>query len=92
VHVFKESPGFDSGVNRVCTIAFTLLREKVLQDFDKWTIAAHEVNRVPLVFMRMGKAKADKSLSGAGNARQKADDVLIVRSRLIYISLDRLFG
>jgi hypothetical protein len=80
VHVFKQSPGFDSGVNRVCTIAFTLLREKVLQDFDKWAIAAHEVDRVLLVLMRMGKAKADESLSGAGNARQKADDMLAARA------------
>ena len=54
-------------------IALALLREKMLQDFDKRAVAAHEVNRVLLVFVRVGKAKADKRLPGAGYAGQKAD-------------------
>ena len=40
--------------------------------------------------MRVGKAKTDKSFSGAGYARQEADDMLVGRSRLINVGLDGL--
>ncbi len=88
--VLNQGPRFDTRIGCVGALMPALLGEKVLQYFYQRSVAAHEVDRILLILVRMSKTKTDERLSGAGYARQEADHVLISKARGIDKPLNRI--